>query len=107
VKISDGSIQKVLQMSPKLENLEMPGCEMMTEYGIEGIFKNYKNVKFADINHIPVVTPAFYEVLKNHRPEINVKRYQFTDVDPKDNMLRVPLRIAEKGGGKKKKKKKK
>jgi len=37
-----------------------------------------------------------------------VRRYKFTDVDPKDNMLRVPLRIVEKKkGGKKKKKKKK
>lgn len=80
---------------------------MLTEYGLEGIFKNYRNVKFVDINHIPVVTPAFYEVLKNVRPEINVKRFQFTEVDPKDNMLRVPLRIAEKKKGGKKKKKKK
>ena len=63
---------------------------------------------FIDINHIPVVTPAFYEQLKNHRPDLYVRRYQFNDVDPKDNMLRVPLRIAEKkkkGKGKKKKKK--
>jgi len=36
-----------------------------------------------------------------------VRRYQFTEVDPKDNMLRVPLRIAEKKGKKGKKKKKK
>jgi hypothetical protein len=86
----------------------MPGCENFTEYGVETIFKNFKNLNFIDINHIAVVTPAFYEILKNHRPDIMVKRYQFADVDPKDNMLRVPLRIAEKGGkGKKKKKKKK
>lgn len=86
----------------------MPGCEMLTEYGLESIFKNNRNLKFVDINHIPVVTQAFYEVIKNHRPEINVKRFQFTEVDPKDNMLRVPLRIAggDKKGGKKKKKKK-
>jgi|TARA_B110000285_G_C15117499_1_gene615037 hypothetical protein len=39
---------------------------------------------------------------------LKVRRYQFTEVDPKDNMLRIPLRIAEKkkkGKGKKKKKK--
>ena len=80
---------------------------MLTEYGIEQIFKNYKNIQFIDINHIPVVTQAFYEILKNHRPELDVRRFQFTEVDPKDNMLRVPLRIAEKKKGGKKKKKKK
>lgn len=85
----------------------MPGCENLTEYGIEAIFKNFRTLTFIDINHIPVVTPAFYEILKNHRPDIMVKRFQFTEVDPKDNMLRVPLRIAEKKGGKGKKKKKK
>jgi hypothetical protein len=85
----------------------MPGCELFTEYFLESMFKNYRNIKFVDMNHIPVVTQAFYETLKNHRPEINVKRFQFTEVDPKDNMLRVPLRIAEKKKGGKKKKKKK
>jgi len=46
--------------------------------------------------------------LKELRPEIMIKRFQITQVDPKDNMLRVPWRIVEKKkkGGKKKKKKK-
>lgn len=61
VKISDASLQKLVQTCPRLEHLEMPGCELFTEYGIEGIFKHYRNIKFADINHIPAVTPAFYE----------------------------------------------
>lgn len=56
VKIMDGSIQKILQSCPKLEHLEMPGCELLTEYGIESIFKNYRNIKFVDINHIPCIT---------------------------------------------------
>lgn len=108
IRIMDGSIQKVLQGAPKIENLEMPGCENMTEYGIDSIFKNFRSLNFIDINHIPVVTPAFYEQLKNHRPELMLRRFQFTEVDPKDNMLRVPLRIAEKKKkGKKGKKKKK
>jgi len=53
----------------------MPGCENLTEYGIEAIFKNFRTLTFIDINHIPVVTPAFYEILKNHRPDIMVKRF--------------------------------
>ena len=73
----------------------------MSEYGIEAIFKNFKNIQFYDINHIPVVNPAFYEVLKNIRPDVMVKRYQFNDIDPKDNMLRVPLRIVSKDKKKK------
>jgi hypothetical protein len=62
---------------------------------------------FIDINHIPVVNPALYELLKNIRPDIMVKRYQFNDIDVKDNMLRVPLRIVSKDKKKKGKKKKK
>ena len=61
IRIMDGSVQKVLQGAPKIENLEMPGCENMTEYGIDSIFKNFRTLTFIDINHIPVVTPAFWE----------------------------------------------
>lgn len=106
-RIMDGSVSKICSISPVLEHLELTGCENLTDYAIESIFKTYRNIQFIDINHIPVVTPAFYEILKGHRPELMVRRYQFTEVDPKDNMLRVPLRIAEKKGKKGKKKKKK
>lgn len=53
------------------------------------------------------MTTAFYEILKGHRPDINLRRFKFNEVDPKDNMLRVPLRIVSKGKKTKKKKKKK
>ena len=53
------------------------------------------------------MTTAFYEILMAHRPDINLRRYKFNEVDPKDNMLRVPLRIVSKGKKKKGKKKKK
>ena len=53
------------------------------------------------------MTTAFYEILKGHRPDINLRRYKFNEVDPKDNMLRVPLRIISKDKKKKKGKKKK
>ena len=55
------------------------------------------------------MTTPFYEVLMAHRPDINLRRYKFNEVDPKDNMLRVPLLPKKDGkkkkGGKKKKKK--
>ena len=38
--INDQSVQKVLQMAPELENLELTGCENLTEYCIETMFKN-------------------------------------------------------------------
>ena len=106
-KINDNSVSKICQSSPILEHLELQGCENLTEFVIESIAKNFKNIQFIDINHIPVVTPAFYEQLKNVRPDLLVRRYKISDVDPKDNGLRVPLRIVEKKKGKKKKKKKK
>ena len=61
--ICDGSVSKVCQTSPVLEQLELTHCKNLTEYGIESIFKTYKGLQFIDINHIPVVTPAFYEIL--------------------------------------------
>ena len=62
---------------------------------------------YVDINHIPVVTPALYEILKGLRPELMVRRYQYNDIDPKDTGLRVPLRLNKTGKKKKGKKKKK
>jgi len=108
IRISDMAVQKVVQACPKLEHLEIAGCEKLTDLLITKICEGHRPLVFIDINHIPVVTPALYENLKNLRPELTVRRYLFTEVDPKDNMLRVPLRIVEKKkGGKKKKKKKK
>ena len=107
VKMFDGSVTRLAQMATSLEHLELTGCEQLTEYGLEALFKNFKNIMFFDINHIPVVNAAFFEVLKNTRPDVMVRRYQFNDIDLKDNMLRVPLRIVSKDKKKKGKKKKK
>jgi len=93
-----------------LESIELSGCKNLSEYLINKIVSEYKNVKFVDLSHIPVMNPAFYEQLKNERPDLMMRRFKTTEVDPKDNMLRVPLRTVEKGGkkkGKKGKKKKK
>ena len=107
--VQDLSVQKVCQCAPALEHLELTGCAKLTDYYLGQIITNHKQLQFIDINHIPAVTPAILENLKNIRPDLLQRRYLHSDIDPKDNMLRVPLRIAEKGkaGGKGKKKKKK
>ena len=51
------------------------------------------------------MTAPFFDQLKELRPEIQIRQYQHNLVDPKDNMLRVPLRIAGKEPKKAKKKK--
>jgi len=53
------------------------------------------------------MTPALFEVVKQVRPDIYIRRFKITEVDPKDNMLRIPWRVINKEGKKKKKKKKK
>ena len=108
ININDGAVQKLLQLAPELENLELTGCENITEDCIEKLFKNFHKLQYIDLNHIPVMTPAFYEVLKGHRPNVLMRRYKVQEVDPKDNGLRIPWRLAkEKKAGKKKKGKKK
>lgn len=95
-----------MQIAPKLENLEIPGCICITEYGIESIIK-YPHLQFLDIGSIPVVTPAFLENLKNLKPKLLLRKFKYADADPKDNGLRVPLRVVDKKAGKGKKKGKK
>lgn len=66
------------------------------------------NIKFVDLNYIELMKPAYYEQLKEIRDNVLMRRYKHQEVDPKDNGLRVPLRISEKKKkGKKGKKKKK
>lgn len=91
-----------------LENLELAGCKLISEYQITKIVQDFRNVKFVDFNHIPAMTNAFYELLQNENPSLLMRRFKTAEVDPKDNMLRVPLRTGEKKKkGKKGKKKKK
>lgn len=65
----------------------------LTEYLLEKLFKEYPNLKFIDVNHIPAMTPALFEVVKQTRPDIYIRRFNITEVDPKDNMLRIPWRV--------------
>lgn len=108
--ITDSSVGKVTQMSPKLEHLEIAGCELLSEYCLENTLKTVRNLNYVDVNHIPALTPALYEILKGHRPDLMVRRFLYTEVDQKDNMLRVPWKVIKKEkkkkgkkGGKKKK----
>ena len=69
------------------------------------MFKTYANLKFVDLSLIPVMTAPFYEVLKGHRPEILARRFKQSDIDPNDNMMRVPWKVHSKEKKKKKGKK--
>ncbi len=53
------------------------------------------------------MTPAFIENLKNIKPKLLLRKFKHADADPKDNGLRVPLRVVDKKAGKGKKKGKK
>lgn len=69
--------------------------------------KDLPNLKFVDLSGVPFVNLAFYEELKAKMPNVYLRRYQISEVDKKDNGLRVPRRVIEKEkkkGGKKKKK---
>lgn len=84
---------------------------MLQEYDLQQIFTVGKNLEFIDINHIPIITAPFFDVLKGMAPEIKIRQYKHNLVDPKDNGLRIPLRLIGatkkkskgKKGGKKKK----
>lgn len=102
--VNDMSVQRILETSEVLEHLELTGVKNLTEYFVDKMMKNYFTLKFVDLQHVPIMTPQFYEQMKEIRPDLLQRRYKISDVDPKDNMLRVPLRI--KDDGKKKKKKK-
>ena len=94
----------MLDGAPSLETLELTGCEMLSEYFIETMFKSYQNLKFVDLNLIPCMNLAFFETLKAHRPDILERRFKQSDIEVKDNMLRVPWKVKEKEAKKKKKK---
>ena len=102
-KISDHPLLKLTQTSKVLEHLEVCKCELLTEYSIENIIKGTLTLKYLDLNSIPAITPQVLDALKAIRGDLLIRRFLYQNVDPKDNGLRVPRRIADK---KKKKKKK-
>lgn len=79
--ITDTSVGKITGMSSKLEHLEIAGCELLSEYCLENTLKTVRNLNYVDVNHIPALTPALYEILKGHRPDLMVRRFLYTEVD--------------------------
>jgi hypothetical protein len=82
--------------------LELTRCELLTEYSIDAILKQSTTLGFLDLNGIPAITQASVEAFRQLRPDLLIRRYQYQNIDPKDNDLRVPRRLV----GEKKKKKK-
>ena len=81
----------ITKLSPNLEHLEMQKCEKITEFGIKNVLENNKEIKYVDINKIPVVNYAFLDQLKKDYPDLMMRRNRYQDDDfKKDNMLRVP-----------------
>jgi hypothetical protein len=110
-KITDHPLIKLTQTSKVLEHLEICKCELLTEYSIDNIIKGTPTLKYLDLNGIPAISPQVLDVLKTIKGDLLIRRFLYQNVDPKDNGLRVPRRIADKkkkkkgkkGGGKKKK----
>lgn len=105
--MQDNTAMLILKTSEVLENIELAGCKNVSDAVILKIWSEYHNIKFVDLNYHPIMTPAFYEQLIEIRSDVLMRRFKHQDVDPKDNGLRVPLRISEKKKKKKGKKKKK
>ena len=110
-KITDHPLIKLTQTSKVLEHLEICKCELVTEYSIDNIIKGSPALKYLDLNGIPAITPQILDTLKAIKGDLLIRRFLYQNVDPKDNGLRVPRRVADKkkkkkgkkGGGKKKK----
>lgn len=98
-------ICRLLTSAKNLTQLEVAGCELLQEYDVQQILTLGKSLEFIDINHIPIVTAAFFDSLKATAPDLKIRAYQTNLVDLKDNGLRIPLRLI--GAAKKKKKAKK
>jgi hypothetical protein len=104
IKITDHPLLKLSQTSRVLEHVELTNCALLTEYSIENMIKQTPSLRFLDLNGIPAITQAKLDEFKLFSGNLLIKRYLYQNVDPKDNGLRVPRRVADK---KKKKKGKK
>lgn len=63
-EIGDLSLLGIAKIAPFLEHIELQKCEKLTEYSIKNIFELNLNLKFLDINKIPIVNYAFLDEIK-------------------------------------------
>lgn len=108
--INDSSLIRLLKASEKVTHLEISNCINLTEYFFTQVSQAAPNLQFLDMNLIPSMTEKLFEEFKEQNPKLNIRRYAFQMVDPKDNGLRRPLKLKgaapkKAKGGKKKKKK--
>lgn len=61
--ISDIALIAMTKICPALEHLEVQRCERLTEYGVKAVLENNLELKFFDINKIPVVNYGFLDEL--------------------------------------------
>jgi hypothetical protein len=71
--ITGSAVHKMLSAAPNLENLTVAGCEQLVEYDLQSILTNGKVLEYVDFNHIPIVTPAFFDELKEMKPSLKIK----------------------------------
>jgi len=104
------SLVEILKLTQAIEHLEVPKCERITEFSINKLLEVCPNLKFLDVNGIPVVSYAMLDEIMKAHPKLLMKRHKYQDQDfKKDNGLRIPRLLPEKKkkgkkGGKKKKK---
>ncbi len=107
--VSDMGLIALTKNAPNLEHLEIQKCERVAEYGLKTVLENNKELKFLDLNKIPVVNYQYLDELKTSHPDLLMRRNKYEEDDfKKDNGLRVPRLFPQKKkkkkkGGKKKK----
>jgi hypothetical protein len=106
--IGDMALVDVLKVTQAIEHLEVTKCERITEFSINKVLELCPNIKFLDVNGIPVVSYAMLDEIMKAHPQLLMKRHKYQDQDfKKDNGLRIPRLLPAKkkpkGKGKKKK----
>ena len=53
VKVTDNGLMNFSKLAEPIKHLEIAGCELITEFGIETSFKNMKNLERVNIKMVP------------------------------------------------------
>jgi hypothetical protein len=101
--ITDFGISILVKIAPSVHHLEVPGCEALTDYGVKQCINKFTKLKYLDLSRVPIVNYKYLDELKNEKPDLLMRRNLISEIEKKDNGLRVPRRVVSK---KKKKKKK-